>query len=155
MNSKRLLLLLTAFALTMGGGAMASEIYKSVDANGNVQYGDRPSGAEATELVALTYRRTDASSVQERVAAHGEAEAARQEKRTAAAEDKKTAAEEAALAAEKQKKCETYQARLESYVQSRRLYREDANGERVYLDEDETNAARQVVEERIAEHCTS
>ncbi len=155
MNSKRLLLAFAVFALTVSGGVMASEIYKWVDDQGNVHYGDRPSGDAGTEVVALTYLRTNPSSVKERVAAHGETQAAREEKRTAAAEEKKAAAEEAAKAAEKQQKCEGYRARLETYVQSRRLYREDANGERVYLDEGQTNAARKRVEDLIAENCNS
>jgi len=157
MNSKRLLVLIAAFAMTIGGGAMASEIYKWVDEDGNVHYGDRPAttnGASA-EVVALTYRRTDSASVQERVAAHGEAEAAREEKRSTRADEKKAAEKQAAEAEAMQKRCDTYRARLETFVQSRRLYREDDKGERVYLDEKETNAARQKVEELIGENCTS
>lgn len=155
MNNKRLLVVFAAFALTIGSGAMANEIYKWVDEQGNVHYGDRPTSQASAEIVALTYRRTDSGSVQRRVAAHGEAEAAREEKRATRAEEKKAAEEQAAQAAEKQKKCEGYRARMETYVQSRRLYREDADGERVYLDENETNAARQRVEDLIAENCNS
>lgn len=157
MNSKRWLVLFAAFAMTIGGGAMASEIYKWVDEDGNVNYGDRPTSNQGAnpEVVALTYRRTDSSSVQQRVAAQGEAEAAREEQRAARADEKKAAAEQAAEAEAKQKRCDTYRARLETFVQSRRLYREDDNGERVYLDETQTNAARQRVEELVAENCTS
>ena len=155
MNSKRLLILFAAFAMTTGGGAMANEIYKWVDDQGNVHYGDRPTSNNTAEVVALTYSRTDAGSVEKRVAAHGEAEAAREEKRTAKAEAKQAAEKLAAEAKEKQERCETYRARLETFVQSRRLYREDDKGERVYLDETQTNAARQRVEELVAENCAS
>ncbi len=157
MNSKRLLALFAVFAMTIGGGAMASEIYKWVDEQGNVHYGDRPATADGAspEVVALTYRRTDSGAVQKRVAAHGEAEATREEQRAARADEKKAAADQAAEAEAKQKRCDTYRARLESFVQSRRLYREDDKGEREYLDETETNAARQRVEELVAENCTS
>jgi hypothetical protein len=157
MNSKRLLVLFAAFAMTFGGGAMANEIYKWVDEQGNVNYGDRPTAADGAspEVVALTYRRTDSGSVQKRVAAHGEAEATREEKRAAKADEKKAAADQAAEAEAKQKRCDTYRSRLESYVQSRRLYREDEQGEREYLDETETNAARQRAEELVAENCNS
>jgi len=134
---------------------MANEIYKWVDDQGNVHYGDRPTASNQAEVVALTYRRTDSGSVQKRVAAQGEAETAREEKRAARAEEKQAAEAAAAEAEAKQKRCETYRARLEKFVQSRRLYREDEQGEREYLDETQTNAARQRVEELIAENCSS
>lgn len=159
MKSTRLLVFCAAFAisssLAFGGSAMANEIYKWVDDDGNVHYGDRPTSEDQAEVVALTYQRTDSSSVRKRVSAQGEAAATLQEKRAARAEEKKTAAEAAAAAEEKQQRCNTYRSQLETMVQARRLYREDESGERVYLDEDQTNAARQRVEEQIAEHCAS
>lgn len=155
MKSKRLLVVFAAFALTSGGGAMASEIYKWVDDQGNVHYGDRPSANENMEIVALTYRRTDSGAVQNRIAAQGVTEAAREEKRAARAEEDRLADEKVADAEAQQKRCETYRSKLETLVQSRRLYREDAEGERVYLDEDQTIAARQRVEDLIAENCSS
>ena len=56
---------------------------------------------------------------------------------------------------ERQEQCQKYRARLEKYLQSQRLYKEDQSGERVYLDEDETLAARTRVEEQIKEYCGS
>lgn len=159
MKSKRWLVLFAAFAmssgLVFGGSALANEIYKWTDEQGNVHYGDRPTADNNAEVVALTYRRTDSGSVNRRVAAQSDAAAALEEKRASRAEEQQAAAEEAAQAEEQKKRCETYRARLETFVQSRRLYREDESGERVYLDEDETNAARQRVEDLIAENCTS
>lgn len=154
MNSKRLLVLFAAFALTIGSGAMASDIYKWVDDQGNVHYGDRPSGNDNTEVVALTYQRANPGAVKRGTAAQGELAESLKDKRAAREEEKNAAAEQAAAAEAKQKRCDTYRARLEKFVQSRRLYREDESGERVYLDEDETIAARQKLEELIAENCS-
>ena len=134
---------------------MASGIYKWTDADGNVHYEDRPSGAKSEEQMALSYRRTNPASVQQRKEGLAATVAARQEARARADEEEKAAAEEAAKAADKQKKCEAYRARLQTFVQSRRLYRQDENGERVYLDEAQTQEARKKVEELIAEHCSS
>ena len=155
MKVRRFLIGLAAIAMTIAGGAFASGIYKWTDEDGNVHYEDRPSGAEAEERMALTYSRTNTGSVQKQKQGVADSVAARQEARAKADEAAKTAAEEAATAADKQKKCETYRARLQTFVQSRRLYRQDENGERVYLDEAETQQARQKVEELIAEHCSS
>jgi hypothetical protein len=43
---------------------------------------------------------------------------------------------------------------LQKFVVSRRLYREDENGERVYLDPEETQAARDRVEGQVEEFCS-
>ena len=155
MKAKRLLIGLAAIAMTVAGGAFASGIYKWTDENGNVHYEDRPSGAQTEERMALSYSRTDPDSVQQQKQGLADSVAARQEARAKADEAAKSAEEEAAKAADNQKKCESYRARLQTFVQSRRLYREDENGERVYLDEAETQTARQKVEELIAEHCSS
>ena len=58
-------------------------------------------------------------------------------------------------AAERSQKCDTYKARLQKFVQSRRLYKEDENGERVYLDEQQSQAARERVENQVQKYCSS
>lgn len=155
MNARRLLLGLTVLALTTGSAAMANEIYKWTDENGNVHYGDRPSGSATEQRMALSYRRTDTGSLQQRVQSHADSVAARQERKTAAAEEQKAAEEKAAEAADNARKCDAYRAQLETLIQSRRLYRADENGERVYLDETQIQEARTRVENLIAENCTS
>ncbi|MGI9248129.1 MAG: DUF4124 domain-containing protein [Woeseiaceae bacterium] len=155
MKRKRFLVGFAVLVMTLGSGTMANEIYKWTDADGNVHYEDRPTGVEAEEVVAVTYRRTSGSDVQQRIDSQNEGHKARQEARAVAAEAEKAAEAEAVEAAEKQKRCDTYRARLETYVQSRRLYREDDSGERVYLDETQTQEARRRVEELIAENCSS
>ena len=155
MKGKRFLIGFAALAITVGGGAMANEIYKWTDEDGNVHYGDRPSDTQNEELMAMSYRRTDPSVVQQEIQKQADSITARQEARTAAAEEAKKAEAKAAEAAENQKKCESYRARLQTFIQSRRLYRQDENGERVYLDEQQTQDARRRVEELIAENCAS
>ncbi|MBT8089819.1 MAG: DUF4124 domain-containing protein [Gammaproteobacteria bacterium] len=155
LKAKRFLIGLAAVVITLAGGAYAAGIYKWTDADGNIHYEDRPSGSATETRMALSYSRTDPGSVQAQKQGLADSVAARQEARAKADEDAKSAAEEAAKAADKQKKCETYRARLQTFIQSRRLYRQDENGERVYLDETETQTARQKVEELIAAHCSS
>ena len=155
MAGKQVLIAFTALALTAGGGAMANEIYKWVDDEGTVHYGDRPSGAPVEQQMAINYRRTDPSVVQGQIDAQNQAKAARQERRAAAEEAAQTAAAKEAEAADQQKRCDSYRARLKTMIESRRLYREDENGERVYLDETQTQDARRKVEDLIAENCST
>jgi len=49
--------------------------------------------------------------------------------------------------------CQKYRDQLETYVTSRRLYREAENGEREYLDDKEVQEARTKTEELIVEYC--
>ncbi len=141
-------------AVLAAGMAFASEIYKWTDEQGNVHYGDRPTGDASEERLDISSRPTDASRVQAQVQASYDARAAVEE--AAASEPAGPSAEELqAQALERQEKCATYKARLQKFVTSRRLYRKDENGERVYLDEDETQAARERVENQVAEYCSS
>ena len=47
-----------------------------------------------------------------------------------------------------------YRAQFDTVAAARRLVREDENGERIYLDEDETQAAKDRVQELIQQNCS-
>ena len=155
MKSRRILVGFAALALTASAGTMASEIYKWTDEDGTVHYGDRPSGAATEQRLALTYQRTTGASVERQVQAQADRLAARQESRAAADAEAQQAAEAAAEEEARAKRCEQYRAQLQTMLQARRLYREDDDGERVYLDDDQRAEARTRAEELIAETCTS
>ncbi|MDH3906610.1 MAG: DUF4124 domain-containing protein [Gammaproteobacteria bacterium] len=140
--------------MTVSMGAMANEIYKWIDADGNVHYEDRPTGAATEERLDLTYRATDRSSVQARVKSRVDAQTAREEAKSTAAAAEQEAAENAAAEKQRSDRCDRARARLESYLQARRLYRTDDNGERVYLDDSQSQEARRKAEEQIAEFCS-
>jgi hypothetical protein len=140
--------------MTFAAAATANEIYKWTDAEGNVHYEDRPSGASTEERIELQYRRTDDSVVGQRIQARLDRQAERAEAKSAAAAQEQEAAEQAAAAEERARSCERARARLESYLQARRLYRTDADGERVYLDDAQRQEARQKAEEQVAEFCS-
>ncbi len=154
MKSKQIALFCAVMAMTVASGAMANEIYKWTDENGTVHYGDRPSGASTEERLAMTYTRTDNAAVQQRVQARVDATTARREARSVAAASQEEAAEQEAMAAERAQQCDRARARLETYLQSQRLYRTDENGERVYLDDAQRENARQKAEEQITEYCS-
>lgn len=144
---------LTALAITVSGAAMADDIYKWTDAEGNVHYGDRPSGEPTEQRMQITYNRTSNRTVQRQVQSYRDAAAAREEARGAAAEAEEKAAEERAVAEDRMAKCEQTRTQLKQMLEARRVYREDENGERVYLDEEQRNQARERAEEQIEEYC--
>jgi hypothetical protein len=151
--SKQILAATVTLLLAASGAAFAGDIYKWVDADGNVHYGDRPVGEQA-ERMAIDSSPTDQSAVQERYQTKMQARVEQHDADREAADEAAKAEEEMRAEAEqRRKKCEASRATMERFVRSRRLYREDENGERVYLDEAETLAARQRVENQVSEYC--
>jgi hypothetical protein len=80
---------------------------------------------------------------------------ARQDAREEAAEEDLARGEEQAAAEQKVAKCQQHRAQLKTMLESRRLYREDAAGERMYLDDVARAEARQKAEDLIKENCGS
>lgn len=158
MRLDRWILTATTATLIAATASMASEIYKWTDEQGNVHYEDRvPAGSEDVVRLDIVSRNTDNSAVQARVDA---ARQARTDRAKAAAEA--AAASEAAKEqdpdadpAKRAEKCQMYRDRLESFLRSQRLYTEDSNGDRKYLDENEMMAARQKAQEQVEKYCGS
>jgi hypothetical protein len=130
-------------AVSSAGTVFAGDIYKWTDEDGNVHYGDRPTAEVSEEPLAVNSGITDPPKVE-----------ARNEVNAAAIEPAEPTPEELrAQARERKEKCATYKAHLQRLLTSRRLYRQDENGERGYLDEDETLAARVRVQNQVKEYC--
>ncbi|MDZ7644320.1 MAG: hypothetical protein U5K76_09015 [Woeseiaceae bacterium] len=137
------------------GAAAGEQIDKWTDVNGTGRHGDRPGENVEAERLDIQSRPTDPA----RIAALSQARAeARRETREAAqaqtppAEDV-SPEERRRQEQERQQQCTMYKERLQSFLQSRRLYREDENGERVYLTEQEVQAARDRVQGKVEEYC--
>ena len=155
MLRKNVIAFIMMLAIAAAGMAFASDIYRWTDAQGNVHYGDRPTGDPSEERLAISSRPTDASTVQAQVQASYDARATAKAAAAASEPAGPSSEELQAQALERQEKCATYKARLQKFVTSRRLYKHDENGERVYLDEDEAQAARERVENQVAKYCSS
>ena len=155
MNTLRLPTIFACAALLASGLAVGGEIYKWVDEDGNVHYEDRPiaeANASVERVVDVRSRNTDEAAVAARVDERRKAQAAADQVESEAPQE--MSREE--LRAEQQarhEKCQSYRAQLQSFLASTRLYREDEDGERSYLDEDQTMAARARVEGKIQEYC--
>jgi Domain of unknown function (DUF4124) len=144
-------LALAAIAAAAPGAVAAGDIYKWTDENGVVHFGDRPSGDDSETVIALSTESGSPAPAPEPVRTASAVPAA-----TAAAAPAPAGPTEEELRAEAEKraeKCALYKERLQKFVTSRRLYRQDENGERVYLNEEETLAARAKVQEQVLEYC--
>ena len=152
MNRKFLVLALSAAALATG--ASAGEIYKYVDEQGNVHYLDRPTGESGEERMDITYSGTSSASVNAQVKRRSDYMAALDEAREETRGRRESEAQARAEMEARAAKCEENRSRLESYLQSRRLYRENDAGEREYLDDEQILEARRRAEEAIQETCS-
>lgn len=135
------LALTTLATLVLAAGAQA-DVYKYVDAQGNVQYTDKPALLPAQKL-AVQSRATDATAVAGRAEADrariAAADAARQQA-TAQSADQQNATQLTATA--KAEQCVKARERYSSYTTSQRLYEELPDGQRRYLSDAELTAAR-------------
>ena len=152
MIRKTMILFITA-ALAFSASAVAGEIYKWTDEDGNVHYEDRPDGKEV-ERVAVSSRSTNNSAVRASNDARRAREDARSDARSQRDLDKQRAAEEELLAADRAEKCQESRSRMEGYLQARRLYEEGDDGERVYLDDSQIMEARDEAQEDIQAYCS-
>jgi chromatin remodeling complex protein RSC6 len=128
-----------SFAITavlMLGAVANADVYKSVDAKGNVEYTDKPASLPAQRLNVQT-QKTDQASTQAR---------ADEERKRQEADDKQQQKPSDKGAAkpspDKGDACDKAKARSESYQNSPRLYEDLGNGERRYLTDAELDAAR-------------
>jgi Domain of unknown function (DUF4124) len=131
---KRLLLLA---ALIAWSGMASAVVYKWVDAQGKVQYGDRPPDgvhAEVVELLGTHAARPNTSE-----AAKPSTSGAQPPAGTEGAAKKQVADD---VAQTKEKQCTDAQERYKKLIESRRLYKTGPNGEREYLTSEEIDKER-------------
>lgn len=128
-------------------------VYRWVDADGNVQYSDRPMTSAAQPV---TVRVTPPSnSPRPPRATPATSPTAPSDGGSGdnpnAAESEEDAAQAEAQRAEN---CEIARERLQRYVQSRRLYKALENGEREYLSDAEIDAARARAQADVESWCS-
>ena len=140
-------------AVTAAGTALAGEIYKWTDEEGNVYFGDHP-GGEEPERLEIESRPTDPARIRAMARARAELMAKAADENAAAKAKAPSLEEIQAKADERAQKCSTYTEKLQMYMTSRRVYREDESGERVYLNEEEMLANRERFEKQVQEFCS-
>ncbi len=144
---------LTAAAFVLCAGAAHADVYMFKDAQGNVQYTDKPPTLPA-ERLNVQSRKTDVVEVQAREEAEmARLKATEQTRQTASANqaDQKAAAELSAK--DKADRCVKARERYDKYTTSQRLYETGADGERRYLSDAELDAARSSAKSTMDEFC--
>jgi hypothetical protein len=149
---KRLLL----FAALIAWSGMASAVvYKWVDAQGKIQYGDRPPDGVHAEIVELLVAHSGAGR-----SAPAPAAQASPSTRAAAAnptkqdtDDKKAVAQDVAQTRDKQ--CTEAQERYKKLIEGRRLYKTGPDGERQFMNSEEIDTERLNAKRDVDTICNS
>jgi hypothetical protein len=142
-------LLMCAAWLAWSGLLLAGVVYKWVDADGKIHYGDRPPDgvhAVVVEMVGTRDPRTEptppAATPDSKTAAPAQASA-----------PKKISDEEAA--ANQQKLCADAQDRYKKLLEGRHLYKQGDDGQRQYMTSDQIDAERASAKQEVDTVCNS
>ncbi len=137
---------LLAVAMLGWTAGAAAEIYRWVDANGQVHFGQRPgSGAERVEVRPQVIERDDATRAREQ-AAERFFEARREERAVAAGQNRERREQRLAH-------CAALRRELAHIEQPGSFYTTDAAGERSYYSDAQMAAARQRLRSQIEQSC--
>jgi hypothetical protein len=131
-------------------GAVATEVYKWVDENGKVHYGDRPAGSQSEKVEVKATPPTqdhDAPAREERT------RKLLDQLSDERAEQEKQQAERAEEAAKRKQECALAKKRLENYRNAGYLYKKDKNAERQILSNEERAAAEAEAQKIVDQWC--
>jgi len=156
----RILVMLVALAFS---GVASAQLYKWVDKNGHVQYGDTPpaDAARVTRLKPPPPGSASAPSAAAKKDAAGKdkgekaltPEQAFQKRQKERQEAEQTAAKERAEADQKRAGCEQAQASLRQLQSGTRLSTVNAQGERVFIDDDARAKQIEQAQKSVADWC--
>ena len=149
----RKIISVTFLLMIFGSASAIADVYTWRDAHGKVHYGDKPEAVGA-ERVAVESRPTDRAQVQARYETRQKNIVDSSAKyRTDKADEKAAAAAKKLSEEEQAAACTKARDRLKSYINARRLYRRDENGEPVYLESSEIDTARAEAQSEVADKC--
>jgi Domain of unknown function (DUF4124) len=148
--------LLCAVLLAWSGLASAV-VYKWIDPQGKVQYGDRPPDGVHAEIVeGLGSHGTRSEQARPPVASATSSQPARSAPPAKNAQDDGTKkAVDDDVAQVKDKQCADAQARYKTLIEGRKLFKAGTDGERQYLTSDEIDAERLNAKRDIDTICNS
>jgi hypothetical protein len=154
MNMKRVLL---CAALIAWSGMASAVVYKWIDTQGKVQYGDRPPDGVHAEVVELLGNHVArAASSRPAAPSNPPSQTAKSAPQNPAADDasaKKSV--DADVAQTREKQCADAQDRYKKLIEGRKLYKTGTDGERQYLTSEEIDSERVNAKRELDAICNS
>lgn len=134
----------------LAAAVQASGVYKWVDSEGNVHFGDQPTDGAAAQIPQPKTQVPADAAYQERLQRQKQYLDARQEERVQA---KQKAAEAKAKKVEREAQCQKAKEQLAYLEAHSRLYTILPNGEQQYLSDEQRDAELATVRKQVAELC--
>jgi hypothetical protein len=137
--------------LTLVSAVATAEVYKWVDADGNVHYGDRPpaTGVVPRSMSLPAEPAKDADHEQRSLKQHRLLEAFEAER----SERDRAEAETAAARRKRTQECEKARRDLVGFERASIVYTSDESGARIYMNDEERREAAVEARVWIGEHC--
>jgi len=141
--------------------AVAGDLYRWVDAQGQVHYSDEPPPADAREVKAIRSKGVDPSPQEQpedseennAEPSYVEQQAAFEERQAKKAEEQAKAEQKKQLAAERKKNCEAARGNYNTVSTGGRVMRINAQGEREYLSDEEIKQQAAEAKKSMDEWC--
>jgi|SRR5450631_41136 hypothetical protein len=143
-------------ALLAWSGLASAVVYKWIDAQGKLQYGDRPpDGVHAQIVEGLGNHGGRSELARPPVASATSSQPAKGAATNSGQDDSVKKAVDDDVAQVKEKQCADAQARYKNLIEGRKLYKAGADGERQYLTSEEIDAERLNAKRDIDAICNS
>jgi hypothetical protein len=140
-------------ALIAWSGLASAVVYKWVDAQGKVQYGDRPPDGVKAEVVELLGNRAAHTAPARPAPTSSQSTAAPRNPANKEAADKQAIDQDVSQTRDKQ--CADAQERYKKLIEGRKLYKTGADGERQYLSSEEIDQQRLDAKRDVDAICNS
>jgi hypothetical protein len=145
-----------ALAAATAGAADEGTVYRWVDSDGTPHYQDRPPEGDvsAAQELNVRYKLTDGQAVAAARKSKAEvAAAASLREQQQAADQAGENADREQVKGEREQGCQAARDKLAKYETAHRLYKPGPDGQRTYLTDEETDAARVAARRDVAEWC--
>lgn len=135
--------------LLVAVSAARAEIYRWVDEQGNVHYGDRPAGRSAESVDVAPGPARDPEAARRRARQRKLLDVMEEEQQIERRQEQQAQAERK----ERERKCRIARDRLDGYRRANVLYDYDASGNRRYLDDTERERAMAEARRAVEHWC--
>jgi hypothetical protein len=142
-------------ALIAWSGMASAIVYKWVDAQGKVQYGDRPPDGVHAEVVEMPGSHAARSTAASPASDSSSTPKAPRPDPSSKVDPAVQKAVDADVAQSKEKECADAQDRYKKLIEGRKLYKAGADGERQYLTSEEIDAERLSAKRDVDSICNS
>lgn len=132
--------------------AAADTVYKWSDSRGQIHYTDLPPTQSDAKILSVSHRESAARD-DEQAGDEGDGDNNGSQSDGSTVDHKAMAAVEADVSSAKVKQCKDAKERYQRYVESRRLFRQTADGKREYLTDEQLNDARVKAKQAMDENC--